>query len=493
MQHQQLGTLAYTKSPKTSTRTTFQDELQAAVSARANRVVMDQYSSNDFEDEDDFLNELLKSRKKKTETLKKRDALEDMTPLVPDTCEDNAVNAAPRKELPTPKPRQRALTRTNQAQINELCSTTSEPSNQHTTSRCSPNLSEGVQEAQNNRSHSLSSMGEHSMLTKSTLDSESKNGFTSEDIDNNCLSLEELTVSQPQTTLDEPVDLTDCATKNSVPVSENLHDTLVSASRTKGCGSVRTVQSKYLGSLRVLDRTISLHEAQESQEPDSLRAAVYQEWIRKKKESLKQSMEMKKKEFSVKEKQKKDQEAKKEEAKVSYEAWKESKRESLKEKHKEQQERIRKEQRAREEKEEKRRTSKQVFDQWKRERDILLKEKHQRKTKEETDQELQKQEKEKDRRKANYSAFTEWNEKKKNLLYERAIEKRKELNNTVRTERSLKEEKDKLALDMYESWLAKKTIEYERHKEESWFQGILNDGTTPPPWSPPNKTIPRGK
>ncbi|KAL7841480.1 hypothetical protein SRHO_G00251710 [Serrasalmus rhombeus] len=66
-------TLAYTKSPKTSRRTTFQDELEAAVSARASRhKTTESYAySDDFDDDDDdILNELLKTRRKKMDVLK---------------------------------------------------------------------------------------------------------------------------------------------------------------------------------------------------------------------------------------------------------------------------------------------------------------------------------------------------------------------------------------------------------------------------------------
>uniref|UniRef100_A0A672LN91 Uncharacterized protein n=1 Tax=Sinocyclocheilus grahami TaxID=75366 RepID=A0A672LN91_SINGR len=70
-------TLAYTKSPKTSRRTTFQDELKTAVSARANR----HSYSDDFDDDDDedgkvddddadILNELLKMQKQKKARFK---------------------------------------------------------------------------------------------------------------------------------------------------------------------------------------------------------------------------------------------------------------------------------------------------------------------------------------------------------------------------------------------------------------------------------------
>ncbi|KAJ8399257.1 hypothetical protein AAFF_G00412950 [Aldrovandia affinis] len=79
-------TLAYKKSPKTSKRTSFQDELQAAISARARKnSIKENYSyADDFED-DDALEVLLNQRKKKIEMFKsgKKKAI-DVKP--PDTC-----------------------------------------------------------------------------------------------------------------------------------------------------------------------------------------------------------------------------------------------------------------------------------------------------------------------------------------------------------------------------------------------------------------------
>ncbi|XP_055081831.1 microtubule-associated protein 9 [Periophthalmus magnuspinnatus] len=574
MSDQDWETLAHTRSPKTTTRTKFQDELQAAVSARASRVIMDQYSGDFDEEEDEFFNKLLNSRKKKANAFKTRkpktvnfefsdeedkpvttkrvsflktqrtppegdltqeknnndtslsqsvdcsgdnsfskqrsdiessqsqdtpentnrsasplsaDALQDTPPLLPpEVCQDAAPQAeGPKKEQPTPKPRQRFMPVPNDPQDQQR----NEPSNQHNASSSSPNLSEETHAALSSRSQSLSSAGE---LTKSTPDSGSKNGFNSQDGENHCVSFEELALSQPQPSSGNSLDQTDCPTNAYSDIPDDPSDT-ISASRAKSprSGSAKKVESKYLGSLRVLDRTFSLHDTET--QADSLRAAVYQEWVKKKKTSLKQSIEIKKTEERVKVKKKEEQEAQREHAIACYEAWKEKKSESLKVKTKEQQERIRKEQRAREEKEEKSQASKQVFEKWKHQRDLLLKEKHRKARKHETEEKLQKQEKEEERKKANYSAFTEWNEKKKNVLHERAAVTRKELEENAKAERCLKEEKDKMALDMYESWLKRKNIEKKRHKEEKWFQGILHDGSTPPPWSPPNKTIPRGK
>ncbi|MEQ2261597.1 hypothetical protein XENORESO_012593 [Xenotaenia resolanae] len=72
MTDREVRTLAYAKSPKTSKRTTFQDELQAAVSSRASKTKAQQhfYYDDINDEEDDFLNNLLKSRKKRIDAFK---------------------------------------------------------------------------------------------------------------------------------------------------------------------------------------------------------------------------------------------------------------------------------------------------------------------------------------------------------------------------------------------------------------------------------------
>uniref|UniRef100_A0A8C3B0B3 Microtubule-associated protein 9 n=1 Tax=Cyclopterus lumpus TaxID=8103 RepID=A0A8C3B0B3_CYCLU len=249
------------------------------------------------------------------------------------------------------------------------------------------------------------------------------------------------------------------------------------------------VESRYLGTLQLLDRKVP---PQESQPPaaDSLRAAVYQEWLRKKKEKSRENMQIKKKEEgTLREKMKRQEEAKKEDSVSSYEAWKEKKAETLKARAKEKQDALRKVQRATEESEEKKHSAKQVFEQWKREHDHLLKAKARRQREAENKLRFSKQEKEEERKRGSTSAFSDWSEKKTVVLHEKVSTEREEIQNKVEEERYMKEERDKMSLEMYESWLVRKDLEQKRQREERRIQAILQDGP-PPPWSPPNKTIP---
>uniref|UniRef100_A0A8D0A2G5 Microtubule-associated protein 9 n=1 Tax=Sander lucioperca TaxID=283035 RepID=A0A8D0A2G5_SANLU len=247
------------------------------------------------------------------------------------------------------------------------------------------------------------------------------------------------------------------------------------------------VESKYLGSLKLLDRKVSLQESQ-PQAADTLRAAIYQEWLQKKKEKLKENMQRKKKEEILKEKKKMDEVAKKEDAVASYQAWKEKKAESLKAKAKEKQDMITKEQRAIEEKEEKKQSAKQVFEKWKLEHDQLLKEKFRKQREAESKLQFRKQKQEEEKKRDRKSAISE-REKKKGVLHEKFTKEQEKIQNKAEEERYMKEERDKMALEMYENWLVRKDLEQKRRREERRIQAILHD-SPPPPWSPPNKTIP---
>ncbi|XP_075948083.1 microtubule-associated protein 9 [Anarhichas minor] len=627
MTNQQFRTLAYTKSPKTSRRTTFQDELQAAVSARASKAETDRYSySDDFsDDEDDFLNELLKSSKKRAGAIKaaksqpklndfdisddegkrgrtKRvsflktqrvvsppddaaapesreneppdsstgphsnhgdstnigddnvpfessdavsaypqitrrssskslsyqtsdDSLLDMPlPLPSDNSgaetpgpekkstsalEDGShtplsatdltrvSSADTNREPPRPKPRQRTLGLSLHAAEKMAEDAGSPDLSRPQTSSASIPLSpdtssntawkEGSQAVSCGLSKSSSSKSEQSQLfTKTTVDSGSRDGFISDDSKERkySTSFEEFNADSGE------------HSQQLSRVHHKSFDTRTWSSPSEAAQRSHSVcagkvESRYLGTLKLLDRKVSL---QDSQLPaaDSLRAAIYQQWLRKKKEKSRENMQIQKKEEILKEKKKREEEAKKEDAVASYEAWKETKAESLKAKAKEKQDAIRKVQRAVEEKEEKTQSAQQVFDKWKSEHDHRLKEKSRRQREAENKLQFRKQEKEKERKRDSKSAVSDWREKKTVVLHEKVLTVREETQNKAEEERYVKEERDQMALEMYENWLVRKDLEQKRQREERRIQAILQDGP-PPPWSPPNKTIPFGK
>ncbi|XP_029361336.1 microtubule-associated protein 9 isoform X2 [Echeneis naucrates] len=644
----QFRTLAYKTGSERSRRTTFQDELQAAVSARARKTKKDPYFySDDFnEDDDEFLNQLLKSREKKSGVYKARkskakisnfelsddedkqgetkkvsflktkrihspsgdskasysqekellhssisghndnnsfssqhstnlseddtefknnlvdsvdpqntrensrksqsyetsdDTLLDMSlPLPSDSSvvetsgpeeksntimEESSLTpylsesdfkhvlaaGAAEREPPRPKPRQRTLglslhTAEKPAEETESqdvsrpqTSSTSIPLSTDASSStamksCSPQWTDRDHTVSFSLSTSSTYKREQSqLLSKSTVDSGSRDDFVSDDSKEHrglySTSFEEFHEDSGDH-LDHSVTQLSNTQEKSFDTSRTSSSHSKTTRRSQSACS-RKVESKYLGTLKFLDRKVSLQDSQ-PQAADSVRAAIYQEWLKKKKEKSRENMQLKKKEEMLKEQKKKEEEAKKEDAIASYEAWKEKKAENLKAKSKEKQEMTKREQRATEEKEEKRKSAKQVFEKWRHEHDHLVKEKLRKQAETENKRKLEKQEQEEERKRESKSAFSNWCEKKKDDLHEKGIKERKEVKTKAEEEQYMKEERDKMALEMYENWLARKELEQKRKREERRIKAILRD-SPPPPWSPPNKTIPFGK
>ncbi|KAM9856989.1 LOW QUALITY PROTEIN: uncharacterized protein ACBR49_000660 [Aulostomus maculatus] len=501
-----------------------------------NQSFSSQYSSNISENDTQFKEDCVESispqRRKRSKSLSGQTSddtpldlplpglsdssvMESPSPLVPESREkerENIVNeesdikheSGTEREPPRPKPRQRTLglnlhvtekkaedagsqdisrPQTSSMSIPLSSDTSKSISSPDRITANSSHLTDG--DGADSCSQSASSKSEQlNLLTMSTVGSGSRDGFISDDSKEQerkySTSFEEVNKSEDQS----------AAQVNHVHAKSSDTRTLSSQSKSSQrpqsvCS--RKVESKYLGTLNVLDHK-NLQESQ-PQAADSLRAAIYQEWLRKKEEKSKESMQLMKKEETLKEKKKKEEDAKKEDAVVSYEAWREKKAESLKVKAKEKQKIMRKEQQAIQEREEKRQSAKQVFEKWKRERDQLLREKYKKQKESERIIKLKKQEEEEERKRDSKSAFSEWCEKKKDVLHKKVTTQRKESQNKEEENQYMQEERDRMALEMYEHWLVRKDLEKKRHKEERHIQEILRD-SPPPPWSPPNKTIP---
>ncbi|XP_035992828.1 microtubule-associated protein 9 isoform X2 [Fundulus heteroclitus] len=626
MTDQEVRTLAYTKSPKTSKRTTFQDELQAAVSSRGSKAKAQEHAYyGDFNDEeDDFLNELLNSRKKRIDAFKagrskatfntfelsdeedqrsrpkkvsflksqrsssnskdtsasepqessndgnvnndellpsqhppnvshensqmnrsseeptncpvtkqtsslsyqtSDDALSlplpsdasvvetpgpegktssvveetsQMPPVSPPHRDSTAsADTIPEREPPRPKPRQRTLgLKSHLSQKTAEEESGSQDFSRPQTSSVSIPFStdassniawtDGDQTASCSPGKSCSNKSDQSQpATRSTFNSGSRDDFMSDDSKERgrdySSSFEEFN-GHPG----DPSDSSSHAPEKSLDTKSSSSHSKPTERSQSACS--RKVESKYLGTLKVLDRKLSL---QETSPPaaETIRAAVYQEWLKKKREKSREDMQQKRKDELMEEKQKK---SKKEDAVASYEAWKKKKAESLKAKAKERQNTTSKEQREIEEKEEKRRSAKQAFENWKREHDQLLRDRYRKQKQTENKQKLEKQEKEEEKQKESKSAFSDWCNRKKDVLHEKLRKERQEIQTKAEEEQYIKEEREKMALEMYENWLKRKDREQRRRKAERRVQAILQD-SPPPPWSPPNKTVPSGK
>ncbi|XP_022537752.2 microtubule-associated protein 9 isoform X2 [Astyanax mexicanus] len=265
----------------------------------------------------------------------------------------------------------------------------------------------------------------------------------------------------------------------------------LSSRKSRSACSSYSAQSRYLGSLKVLDQK-SVPQLQPDT-ADSLRAAVYQEWLKKKEEKLQEALKLKKQEEKLKVEKKVEEEmSKKAEAKASYEAWKEKKQETLREKVREKQEVLKKQQKEQEEKEEKKETAKRVFEKWKQEHEERLQEQHLKQTQQKNRLKDRKEREQEERRRDCGSSFSLWSEKKKDALQEKLKEEREKEKIKEIEEKYQKEEREKTALEMYEKWLKRKEFQQKREKQEKKIKAIVQD-EPPPPWSPPNRTVPFGK
>ncbi|XP_054635138.1 microtubule-associated protein 9 [Dunckerocampus dactyliophorus] len=610
MTNEEFETLAYKKSPKSTKRTTFQDELQAALSLRATKNTS-LLHTQDSDDEDDFLNNLLKSRKKRSDVFKasktksrindfefsdsedkqgrktsflkyqgtisldgasqgQRGTMDSCPlsgeddlqhndakltdhqptndsstllsyqsdhapldssfhsrkspgPIWPESrldnsgdtiCQENPLDAdikcitsaGTEKETPRPKPRQRIVglslhaTETTAEDAESLLAkprqrieglslhateTTAEDA-ESLLAISRPQTSPPLTLIDSNACNDITDGASLEIMTtvKSCsphltdggaggegADSCASNGFTLADSTGQQRAKSASLEKFNQESADHSV--------------AHVEVSRASSSQSKRSNSVRSkkVKSKYMGTLKLLDCK-GFSDCQ-PQDADSLRAAVFQEWLKRKNE---QSIESINKEKIWKEQKKKEEEEKKKDAAASYEAWKKKKDELLKAKATKEKNRMRKEQRVVKEVEEKRKAAEQVFDRWKRDQDHILREKCRKQREAERKHMLKKQEEEEERKRGSQSAFSNWCEKKTDALQKKVSTERLENKNRAEEHRYIQEEKDKMALEIFEQWLAKKDLQQKRQKEERRIQVILQD-SPPPPWSPPNKTI----
>ncbi|XP_051993262.1 microtubule-associated protein 9 [Xyrauchen texanus] len=263
------------------------------------------------------------------------------------------------------------------------------------------------------------------------------------------------------------------------------------SSSSRKSKSSNRAESKYLGSLKILDQR--MQETQQTPAAaDSLRAAVYQEWLRKKEENIELMMRAKKQEEKLKEEKRQEEKlAKIADAKASYNAWKEKKGEVIRKKVKEKQEAINIQQMEMDKNQEKKDTAKQVFEKWKQEHDSVLKERIRKMKQTEKRQTLQQVREKEERKRDCTSAFNVWSGRKKKVIQEKVKAEHKEKIKEVEEEYE-KEERERIALEMYDKWMKRKEFQQKRERKEKKIQEILQD-VPPPPWSPPNKTIPFGK
>ncbi|XP_064366945.1 microtubule-associated protein 9 isoform X3 [Dromaius novaehollandiae] len=213
------------------------------------------------------------------------------------------------------------------------------------------------------------------------------------------------------------------------------------------------VSPQYLGTLKVLeDKRLQKYSA-ETGKADSLRAAVYQDWLEKKTVFLLELKRIKKKQDeNLRNDIEKKEAIKREEAIASFEAWKAMKeREAKKLSEKRKLEELEKK-RVAEQDEEKREAAQKAFEKWKERKVEYLRELSRKEKQSERIRKKKEEEFVAEKKRDSMSAVEKWNEKKEECIKQKKVEKilerRKQEMQQVK-----KEEKDKRAVEEYERWL----------------------------------------
>ncbi|XP_008167620.2 microtubule-associated protein 9 isoform X1 [Chrysemys picta bellii] len=254
--------------------------------------------------------------------------------------------------------------------------------------------------------------------------------------------------------------------------------------------SSTTTSSQYLGTLKVLDNKHLQKYSAELDKADSLRAAVYQDWLEKKRVFLLELQRIKRnKAENLKNANEKKEAIKKEEAIASFEAWKVMKEREAKKKlaEKKKLEELKKRRAAEQNEEKKEEAQKAAFEKWKEKKAEYLREQSRKEKRAERIKKKKEEEAIAEKKRDSMSAVDKWNEKKEEFVKQKKTEKIQE-KRQQEIEQVEREEKDKRALEEYERWLEKKERRDQIEKKQKKLQVILED-ETPPPWSPPGKAV----
>nr|KAF6480989.1 microtubule associated protein 9 [Molossus molossus] len=268
---------------------------------------------------------------------------------------------------------------------------------------------------------------------------------------------------------------------------------LMTSEFLKNSNSVRrtpskTTSSHYLGTLKVLDQKPLQKQNIEPDRADNIRAAVYQEWLEKKKIYINEKHRIKRIEsenLRIQNEQKRA--AKREEALASFEAWKAMKekeakkiaaRKRLEDKNKKKTE---------EENAARKEEAQQAFERWKEKKMEYLREKNKKEKEYERAKKQKEEEAIAEKRRDNLTAVEKWNEKKEALFKEKGKEKISE-KRKEELKKAEKKDKDKQAIDEYEKWLEKKERQ-ERIERKGKKRHSFLENEALPPWSPPSRAV----
>ncbi|XP_056658780.1 microtubule-associated protein 9 isoform X5 [Monodelphis domestica] len=214
-----------------------------------------------------------------------------------------------------------------------------------------------------------------------------------------------------------------------------------------------TTSSQYLGTLKILDQKPSQKHNLELDKADSIRAAVYQDWLVKKNLCFQELQRVKKNEAENLKIQNEQKGVKKEEASASFEAWKAMKEKEARKMAAKKKLEAKKLKKIEEENAEKKGEAQKAFEKWKEKKLEYLKEKNKKEKEFERAKKKKEEEYFAEKIKDNLSAVERWHEQKDFLIRQKMKEKTNE-RKRQEIKKVQKEDKDRLAVNEYEKWLA---------------------------------------
>ncbi|XP_014748801.1 PREDICTED: microtubule-associated protein 9 [Sturnus vulgaris] len=254
----------------------------------------------------------------------------------------------------------------------------------------------------------------------------------------------------------------------------------------KAVPSTSPVSSQYLGSLKVLEDKCMQKKSPEFSKVDNLRAAVFQNWLEKKKLLLLELKRNEKEKAEILRKNTEQKEAlKREESIACYEAWKKKKEKEAKKLSEKKKLEALEENKPAEQNKEKAEAAQAAFKKWKERKVEYLREQSK---KEKQSERLRKKIEEDlvaEKRRVSVSAVEKWNEKKEEYIKKKRIdifiEKRKR-----EMQQAKKEERSEKAMEEYERWLENKIRRKQLEKKQKKLQAVHGNEMSPP-WRPPGK------
>ncbi|XP_033920338.1 microtubule-associated protein 9 [Melopsittacus undulatus] len=256
--------------------------------------------------------------------------------------------------------------------------------------------------------------------------------------------------------------------------------------KVKAVPSATPVSSQYMGTLKVLEDKDVQKNSTEFNKADSLRAAVFQNWLEMKKHYLRESKRIEKeKAENLRNNIEQKEAVKREEAIASFEAWKRKKVREAKELRAKKKLEERKKSEAAEQNKDKSEAAQKAFEKWKEKKMEYLREQSRKEKQSESRKKKKEEELIAEKKRDSMSAVEKWNEKKEEYIKQKKAEKIQE-RRKQEIQQAKKEEKNKKAVEEYEKWLEKVEMREQLAKKQKKLQTVHGYEVLSP-WNPPGK------